>query len=70
MFDTVWREEHPATFEKLDTQIDRQKFEALKGRYYDLCGWNVDSGWPTRETLEKLDMVDIADELDREGLLG
>jgi aldehyde:ferredoxin oxidoreductase len=70
MFDTVWSEEHPATFEKLDTQIDRQKFEALKGRYYDLCGWSVDKGWPTRETLEKLDMVEIADELERDGLLG
>jgi aldehyde:ferredoxin oxidoreductase len=70
MFDTIWKEEHPGTFELLETQVDREKFEALKDRYYDLCGWSREKGWPTRETLEKLDMADIADGLESEGLLG
>ena len=57
-------------FELLETQIDRKKFEALKDRYYELCGWSREKGWPTRETLEKLDMADIADGLESDGLLG
>lgn len=70
MFDTVWQEEHPGTFEILDTQIDRQKFEALKDRYYKLCGWNPDSGRPTKETLERLGMADVAKVLEEKDLLG
>jgi len=43
--------------------IDKAKFEALKDRYYDLRGWDVDTGWPTRAKLEGLGLDDIADEL-------
>ncbi|MBW2370042.1 MAG: hypothetical protein JRH15_19390, partial [Deltaproteobacteria bacterium] len=70
VFDTVWREEHPATWEELDTQFDRRKFEALKDRYYKLVGWNVENGRPTRARLEALGMVDVADQLESEGTLG
>ena len=70
MFDTVWQEEHPGTFELLDTQIDRQQFEALQNRYYELCGWNPENGRPTKQTLERLDMADVAQILEEENLLG
>ena len=43
--------------------IDKAKFEALKDRYYDLRGWDVNTGWPTRAKLEDLGLKDIADEL-------
>jgi aldehyde:ferredoxin oxidoreductase len=43
--------------------IDRAKFEALKDRYYDLRGWDVNTGWPTRAKFEELGLKDIADEL-------
>jgi aldehyde:ferredoxin oxidoreductase len=43
--------------------IDKAKFEALKDRYYDLRGWDVKTGWPTRTKLEELGLKDVADEL-------
>jgi aldehyde:ferredoxin oxidoreductase len=70
VFDTVWKDDHPATYEVLDTQFDREKFEALKDRYYELIGWNKENGWPTRSTLESLDMSDVADELESIGMIG
>ena len=48
-------------------QLDRNKFEALKDRYYRLCGWDVKTGWPTRSKLEHLGLKDVADELERAG---
>jgi len=43
--------------------LDRDEFEALKSRYYDLAGWDVKNGWPTRAKLEELGLKDVADEL-------
>jgi len=43
--------------------IDKAKFEALKDRYYELRGWDVNTGWPTRTKLEELGLKDVADEL-------
>jgi hypothetical protein len=70
LFKTVWKEEHPATWEELETQLDRDEFEALKTRYYELLGWSIKTGWPTRARLEELDMQDVADELEAMGKIG
>jgi len=43
--------------------LDRDKWEALKDRYYALRGWNVDTGRPTRKKLEELGMKSVADRL-------
>lgn len=43
--------------------IDKAKFEALKDRYYELRGWDVNTGWPTRAKLEELGLKDVAGEL-------
>ena len=43
--------------------VDRKEFEALKDRYYQLAGWDVKTGWPTRKKLEELDLKDVADKL-------
>ncbi len=67
MFDTVWHDMHPATGELVDAQIDREEFKALKERYYALCGWDAEKGWPTRAKLEELDLQDVADELEAIG---
>ena len=37
--------------------------------YYALHGWHQESSWPTRETLESLDLGQVADELERMGRL-
>jgi len=49
--------------------IDKAKFEALKDRYYELRGWDVNTGWPTRAKLEELGLKDVADELASVGKL-
>jgi len=53
-----------------DRHLDRDKFEEFKSEYYALEGWDVSSGWPTRETLEGLGLGHVADELETEGKLG
>ena len=48
--------------------IDRQKWETLKDAYYTERGWDPTTGIPTRERLEKLDLKDTADDLEKLGL--
>ena len=43
--------------------------EPLKRHFYAAQGWDVETGIPTRTTLENLDLADIADDLERRGLL-
>ena len=50
--------------------LDREKFEDLKGRYYAREGWDPATGWPTRDTLEGLNLKKVADELEAAGKLG
>jgi len=50
--------------------LDRQKFEEWKTKYYTLEGWDPATGWPTRATLEELDLADVADTLEAAGKLG
>jgi aldehyde:ferredoxin oxidoreductase len=50
--------------------LDRQKVEDWKTLFFKLEGWDVKSGWPTRETLVKLDLANVADELQAAGKLG
>ena len=50
--------------------MDRAKLQTMLDEYYELRGWNKLNGYPTREKLEDLDLKEVADELDRLGLLG
>jgi aldehyde:ferredoxin oxidoreductase len=43
--------------------IDRTQFERLKDRYYELWGWDVRTGRPTRGKLEALGLKEVADKL-------
>jgi len=43
--------------------IDRTAWENLKTEFYQLVGWDPETAIPTRETLESLDLKDVADEL-------
>ena len=51
-------------------RLDRNRFDEFKTRFYTLQGWDENSGYPTRETLESLDMGYVADELGQNGKLG
>jgi aldehyde:ferredoxin oxidoreductase len=49
--------------------VEKDQFEALKDEYYQLRGWDVSSGLPTRATMQALELEDIADDLETRGLL-
>jgi aldehyde:ferredoxin oxidoreductase len=51
-------------------KLDKAGFEKWKTVFYRLEGWDPASGWPTRQTLEKMDMSFVADELQKAGRLG
>ncbi|MFC1869137.1 aldehyde ferredoxin oxidoreductase family protein [Thermodesulfobacteriota bacterium] len=49
-------------------KLDREKFEGLKDVFYELRGGEKKTGAPTRETLEKLNMKNVADDLEKIGI--
>jgi aldehyde:ferredoxin oxidoreductase len=53
---------------RLGAVVDRDKFEAMKTEYYGLRGWDA-GGRPTREKLAELGLEDVADELERRGII-
>jgi aldehyde:ferredoxin oxidoreductase len=54
----------------VERTLDRDQFEEWKTKYYTIEGWNTSSGWPTRATLEELDLNHVADKLEAAGRLG
>lgn len=56
--------------ECLGRVLDKEKFEDWKTRYFKFEGWDPSSGWPTRKTLESIDLKHVADELEIQGKLG
>jgi aldehyde:ferredoxin oxidoreductase len=49
--------------------IKKSNFNKMLDDYYECRGWEMESGVPTRETLEKLDLKDVADDLKRQGFI-
>lgn len=49
--------------------ISKLEFERAKTRYYQLRGWDEETGWPTRAKLNQLGLSGIADNLKEEKLL-
>ena len=49
--------------------LDAAELEQLKDEYYQLRGWNVQTGIPTQETLERYGLKEIADDLEGRGKL-
>jgi len=54
----------------LGRNIDRDRFEDWKTRFFKKEGLAVDTGRPTRSTLEKLGLSHVADELEKHDRLG
>jgi aldehyde:ferredoxin oxidoreductase len=44
--------------------LDPARIEAAKTEYYQSCGWDAQTGTPTRATLETLDLAWVADQLE------
>ena len=45
--------------------LDRETFQAMKGLYYRLCGWDRDTGVPTPEKLWELELGWLVPEIER-----
>ncbi|CAB5123582.1 Tungsten-containing aldehyde:ferredoxin oxidoreductase (EC [Olavius algarvensis associated proteobacterium Delta 3] len=43
--------------------LDREKFEQMKDEYYDIRGWDKETGIPTKEKLVELNLADVAEEV-------
>lgn len=44
-------------------KIDRAEFEAALDTYFEMCGWDIETGVPTRAKLEELELGWVADQL-------
>ncbi len=62
-------EEGPEPFTPGSNRLPREDVELAKDLFYAECGWNRE-GLPTRATLERLGLKDVADRLAQAGLLG
>ncbi len=51
-------------------KLDRKKVEDFKTKFYKFEGYNPDNGYPTRKTLEGMNMKNVADLLEKRGKLG
>jgi aldehyde:ferredoxin oxidoreductase len=51
-------------------KLDRAKVEDFKTRFYKFEGYNPETGYPTRATLEKMNLKKVADALQSKGKLG
>jgi len=49
--------------------VTEKKLEQMKSEYYVLRGWDIATGVPTRETLKKRGLSDVAKDLERRGRL-
>lgn len=56
-------------FEKGTVKMDRDDMEKAFTMFYEAMGWDTETGIPTRETLEKFDLADVADKLAEYGLI-
>jgi aldehyde:ferredoxin oxidoreductase len=54
----------------IERHVDREKFEEFKTLFYELEGWDPLTGYPTRSSLENLDLGYVADELEEQNKLG
>ena len=50
--------------------VDREAFEKMKDEYYQLREWDVSTGLQTSATLKKVGLPEVAQDLDRRGLVG
>jgi aldehyde:ferredoxin oxidoreductase len=62
-------DQEKAPFDPGTDRMDRDDMELAKDMLYAELGWDTATGMPTRATLEKLNLKDVADELDKLGLL-
>ncbi|MBW1850806.1 MAG: hypothetical protein JRJ15_05130, partial [Deltaproteobacteria bacterium] len=50
--------------------VDRKEFATMMDEYYQIRGWDPVTGLQTRASLEALELREVADDLEKRGLLG
>jgi aldehyde:ferredoxin oxidoreductase len=63
---------HDLYFEKEDAggrKYRREDLERAKSEYYQLVGWDPQTGIPTGSTLQRLDLKEVAEGLEKRGFL-
>lgn len=58
-----WRLMHEELPDRPGAINSPEALNTMLNEYYDLRGWDRETGWPTRETLEDLGLCDVAEEL-------
>ncbi|QZA88204.1 hypothetical protein K0C01_10485 [Salinarchaeum sp. IM2453] len=56
-------------YEYIERSLDRSQVEEWKTEFYEYKGWDVDTGRPTRESLEEHDLGYVADKLEEKDVL-
>jgi len=52
-----------------EDKVDLKGLEDMKSEYYAAMAWDMESGVPTRETLDSLGLSDVASDLEKMGTL-
>lgn len=65
--DLPWRMmNEPVSWGRLKGMVSSKEWlDQMLDEYYTLHGWDVETGWPKRRTLEALGLSDVADDTDR-----
>ena len=65
--EAIWRTiSIPDTWNEV---ADWQQWNEMVDLYYESRGWDLETGWPYRETYEKYGLKDVADEMEKLGFL-
>ena len=64
-----WVFDDEIAFTEGNTKLQRADWETALDMYYEEWGWDKATGIPTRATLEKFDLKQLADDLEAAGLL-
>ncbi|MGE5623522.1 MAG: aldehyde ferredoxin oxidoreductase C-terminal domain-containing protein, partial [Methanocella sp.] len=61
--------EDKAPFTPGHYKMEKADVEVAKDMFYEVLGWDKQTGSPTRATLERLGLKSVADDLAKKGLL-
>ena len=68
---TLRDQKEPLRKGKMDGwKLDMEQYNKMLDQYYELHGWDKQTGYPKRSTLEKYGLSYVADELEQRGKLG
>ncbi len=67
--DDILYDHYYETTDSADRFYSKESLEKAKDAFFNLMGWDVETGVPTRERLMQLGYTEVADELEKRGFL-